>query len=217
MKIIKIIFTFLLLITSINTSAAELISLETRSGVQQKFILIKPEKPVANVILFAGGNGALELSGSNSINQKQNNFLIRSRDNFVEQGFIVAIVDAPSDAQEKPGMSFGFRESDEHVTDIDHVISYLKKQSTLPVWLIGTSRGTESAANIAIESKQKPHGLVLTSSMSVENRKGTAVNEMELEKITIPTLVVAHKNDNCHVTPPEGAEEIKEMLTNSKK
>ena len=213
----KITSALLLLILSIHTYAAELISLDTRQGVQQKFILIKPEKPVASVILFAGGNGILELSGSSSINQKENNFLIRSRDYFVDHGFIVAIIDAPSDHQEKPGMLFGFRDSDEHMTDMDHVIGYLKKQAKLPVWLVGTSRGTESAANVAIESKQNPHGLVLTSSMSVENAKGTAVNEMELEKIKIPTLIVAHEDDGCHVTPPEASEEIKEMLTNSKK
>ena len=213
----EIMVSLCLFFCALTINAAELISLETRSGIQQKFILMTPEKPVASVILFAGGNGILDISGPSSINQKENNFLVRTRQMFVDNGFIVAVVDAPSDLQEKPGMAFGFRESYEHVTDIDHVISYLKKQSTVPVWLVGTSRGTESAANIAIESKQKPHGLVLTSSMSVENRKGSAVNEMELEKITMPTLVVAHENDNCHVTPPEGAQEIKEMLASAKK
>ena len=158
----------------------------------------------------------LDIQGSSDINWGNNNFLVRTREKFVDKGFIVAVVDAPSDHQIKPGMLFGFRDSDEHITDIDHVIAYLKKQATLPVWLVGTSRGTESAANIAIESKQNPHGLILTSSMSVENNKGTAVTEMELEKITMPTFIVAHEDDGCHVTPPEGAQEIKEMLTNSK-
>ena len=87
----------------------------------------------------------------------------------------------------------------------------------IPVWLVGTSRGTESAATIAIESKQKPHGLILTSSMSVENDNGTALTEMVLDKITLPTLITAHEDDGCSKTPPEGAQEIKEMLTNAKK
>lgn len=217
MKLIKLVFISLFLILSTNTTADELITLDTRSGVQQKFILMKPDKPVASVILFAGGHGMLDLQGSSDINWGSNNFLVRTREKFVEQGFIVAVVDAPSDKQEKPGMKFGFRDSDEHITDIDHVIIYLKKQANLPVWLIGTSRGTESAATIAIESKQKPHGLILTSSMSVENDKGTAVTEMDLEKIKMPTLIVAHEDDGCHVTPPEGSQEIKEMLTNAEK
>lgn len=214
LKIISTLF-FILATTVIN--ADELITLETRPGVQQKFILMTPEKPVASVILFAGGDGVLEITGSSSINKKENNFLVRSRDKFFDNGFVVAIVDAPSDAQEKPGMLFGFRDSDEHMKDMDHVINYLKKQNKLSVWLIGTSRGTESAINVALESKQNPHGIILTSSMSVENGKGTAVTENDLDKIKIPTLIVHHENDGCHVTPPEGAQEIKEMLTNAKK
>jgi len=216
------ILTLCLLLFSINIYATEsqLITLKTRPDVEQRFILITPEKPVANVILFAGGKGALDLDttfGSPSIGWGNNNFLVRSRDKFAEQGFVVAVVDAPSDKQEKPWMFFGFRDSDEHVTDIDHVISYLKKQNDLPVWLIGTSRGTESAATIAIDSKQQPHGLILTSSMTEENGRGTAVTEMELEKITLPTLIASHEYDGCPKTPPEGAEEIAGMLIKAKK
>ncbi len=87
----------------------------------------------------------------------------------------------------------------------------------MPVWLIGTSRGTESATHIAIHSKQQPNGLVLTSSMSEMNSSGTAVTEMALDKIKIPTLIVAHKKDGCWVTPPEGAEEIRSGVTNALK
>ena len=40
---------------------ATLVSIPTPRGVKQAFILIKPDKPVASVILFAGGHGALGL------------------------------------------------------------------------------------------------------------------------------------------------------------
>lgn len=60
---------------------------------------------------------------------------------------------------------------------------------------------------------KKTDGLVLTSSMSVSNRKGIAVTEMPLEKITVPTLVVAHRQDGCSKTPPEGAAQIKTGLS----
>ena len=40
---------------------------------------------------------------------------------------------------------------------------------------------------------------------------------MSLGKITIPTLIVANTDDQCSVTPPEGAKEIAGMLKNSKK
>ena len=209
-----------LLIISINSNAADLIRLNTRPGVEQKFILITPESPKASVILFMGGKGVLNLTsffGSPSINRGKNNFLVRTRDLFVKNGFQVAVVDAPSDKQSKRGMLDGFRDSIEHVEDIDLVVKYLRQKENIPVWLVGTSRGTESATYIAIYSKQKPDGLVLTSSMSVENAAGTAVTEMELDRVKIPTLIVGNTDDECWKTPPEGSNEIAKMLVNAKK
>lgn len=210
----------LMFFITISTYASEVVTLNTRGDVEQKFILITPETPKASVILFAGGKGALNLSsffGSPAINWGKNNFLVRTRDMFAENGFQVAVVDAPSDKLGKRGMLDGFRDSQEHVEDIDNVIKYLRDKADIPIWLIGTSRGTESATHLAIYSKEQPDGLVLTSSMSVENGAGTAVTEMELQQIKIPTLVIGHTEDGCRKTPPEGSEEIADMLVNSKK
>ena len=220
MKMAHSLLLGLLLLGSITARSEELVTLETRPGVEQKFILIKPDNPSASVILFAGGKGALDLStsfGAPTIQWGRNNFLVRTRELFAKNGFMVAVVDAPSDKQSRSGMFGGFRNSEEHVKDIDRVIEDLRKRADVPVWLVGTSRGTESAANVAIHSEQKPDGLVLTSSMSVPNAKGTAVTEMPLEKISIPTLIVAHADDGCRKTPPEGAQEIEELLTNAAK
>lgn len=211
------------LLVSVNISAEEIITLNTRPDVTQRFILIKTKNPRASVILFAGGHGKLNLPASfddSNIPWGKNNFLVRSRQYFANEGFMVAVVDAPSDIKADTygnGMKGGFRTTSKHVEDIDHVISYLKKQANAPVWLVGTSRGTESAAYLAINSKKQPDGVVLTSSMSVPNKKGDAVTEMPLHKIKIPAYVVAHEKDDCFVTPPEGAEEIYSMLKNSKR
>lgn len=216
----RTLFTLVLLLAVGDLYAADLVKLETRPGVEQRFILIKQEQPVASVILFAGGKGALNLSslfGSPTIGWGKNNFLVRTRDTFARQGLTVAVVDAPSDRQSRRGMLDGFRDSAEHVTDIDAVIAYLRQQADVPVWLVGTSRGTESAAQLALKSQQNPHGLVLTSSMTRPNRAGTAVTEMPLARITIPTLVVAHDDDGCGKTPPAGADRIAAMLTASPK
>jgi len=205
---------------SFFVNATELVTLNTRPGIEQKFILITPEKPLASVILFAGGKGALDLSSNASssaptIGWGKNNFLVRSRDLFAKHGFMVAVVDAPSDKQSRRGMLGGFRNSKEHVNDIDYVIRDLRARANVPVWLIGTRRGTESSTNIAIHSLQKPNGLVLTSSITVENDNGTPLTEMNLEKVTVPTLVATHTEDRCNKTPPAGAEEIAHMLTNA--
>jgi len=216
--------TMLLSLTVTTTAFAaneELVSLQTRDGVEQKYILIKPDSPQAAVILFAGGKGALDLGsglfGGVTINWGAKNFVVRTRDQFAGHGLMVAVVDAPSDRQGKKGMLGGFRSSSAHVTDIDAVIADLRQRADVPVWLVGTSRGTESAANVAIHSGQNPHGLVLTSSMSESNAKGDAVTEMAIDRIRIPTLIVAHREDGCNKTPPEGAEQIRSGLTNAGK
>ena len=47
---------------ALAATTTSLVTLDTRPSVTQKFILIKPDQPVASVILFAGGNGVLNLT-----------------------------------------------------------------------------------------------------------------------------------------------------------
>ncbi len=216
-RLLKTLFLFTALLqASLIHATDELIKITTREGVKQKFILIKPDTIKASVILFAGGKGKIKLKGNGSdYRYKSNNFLVRSRNLFADNNLMVAVIDAPSDKYDSDGMWYGFRTSREHVQDIETVIDYLKQQANVPVWLVGTSRGTESAAHVAINS-DKVDGLVLTASLSRPQRKGTEVTAMELNKITVPTLVVSHIKDECFVTPPEDTDKIVSMLSSSK-
>lgn len=193
------LITLLALLCAAPTLRAEdVVTLNTRPGVRQGFLLLEPGiKPVAAVILFAGGNGDLGLDGK----PRLTNFLVRSRELFVAHDFLVAVVDAPSDRKGTTGMLGGFRAGAEHTADIDAVIAYLRKRADVPVWLAGTSRGTESATSVAIHAKHPVAGVVLTSSMSEPNSNGTAVTQMALDRIQTPVLVVAHRDDGCHHTP----------------
>jgi pimeloyl-ACP methyl ester carboxylesterase len=196
-----------------------LVSLKTRPLVFQSFLLIRPRNPVASIILFAGGAGTLGLKESHGtllMNKYRYNFLMRTRNDFANYGFIVAAVDAPSD-KISYGMYDGFRNSGKHFKDVEAVISFLKNEANVPVWLIGTSRGTESAAYIASEAKGAIHGLVLTSSMTVYNKRGRTVPSLGLERIKVPTLIVSHKKDGCEFTPPSGAQQIAKRLINAPK
>jgi len=220
MRLLSCLLALLLALGTTNALAfsEELVTLHTRDGVEQRYLLLKPDTPRAAVILFAGGKGALHLSSGlfgPSIGWGSRNFLVRTRDRFADHGLMVAVVDAPSDRQGPDGMLYGFRSSAAHVTDIDAVIADLRRRADVPVWLIGTSRGTESAASVAIHSSQHPHGLVLTSSMSEPNRKGDAVTAMALGRIRMPTLIVAHQDDGCRWTPPGGARAIRAGLRNA--
>lgn len=177
---------------------ATLVTIPTTRSATQAFILIKPDHPVAAVILFAGGRGVLGLKSASS---GAANFLARSRDKFAAHNFIVAVVDAPSDYQQH-GMPVMFRKSNAHAGNIGAVVSYLKNEDAVPVWLIGTSAGTFSAAMGAIAQAKNIDGLVLTSTVTRAPREWeiarsypNGVADMALSEITVPTLIMSHRED----------------------
>ena len=187
----------------VETTSA-LIEINTRPGVTQKFILIRPNNPKASVILFAGGHGILGLSSAYAMNWSNGNFLVRTRTEFAGNGLMVAVVDAPSDRR-TPNSMVHFRTKKEHTVDMERVIAYLTEQASVPVWLVGTSRGTMSAASVAQRTREPIGGLVLTSSMDM-------VADFPMFNINVPSLVVHHKNDRCGVTRPESAKSIADRL-----
>jgi len=192
-----------------------LVSIQTPRGATQAFILIEVDNPVASVILFAGGHGALGLRSASSMKWGSEGFLVRSRDKFADHDFMVAVVDAPSDQQQ--GMNPMFRMSGAHASDIGAVAAYLKKQKDVPVWLVGTSMGTFSAARGAIA--KGIDGLVLTSTITrampewmLAKSHPDAVASMALEEITAPTLIVSHRKDACKITPAADAPKLLRCL-----
>ena len=141
-----------------------------------------------------------------------NNFLVRSRDYFTTNGFNVAVVGKPSDKDDLDG---SFRSSAEHIEDIKKVIAYLKKDAGIPVWLVGTSMGTISAAAVAISvGKDELGGIVLTSSITSMKKVG-AVPYQKLENIRIPVLITHHELDACKVCVPGDVPQIMRGLKNA--
>jgi len=200
MRTLLTFFTALLIATSTSAQPVRTIDIPTRPGVTQRFLVITPDKPKTAVILFAGGDGGLTLEADGRIPKLAGNFLVRSRQSFADQGLTTVVIDAPSDLQSRPYLS-GSRQTAVHVTDVKAVIAWLREQSKIPVWLIGTSRGTQSAAYIATQlptAEGGPDGIVLTASV-VRDTRTRAVPEMELGKIRIPVLVAHHRQDSCRV------------------
>ncbi len=179
--------------------AQRVVDIPTRPGVTQRMIVLMPENRTAAVVLFAGGHGGLQISPEGFMKWGDGNFLVRTRQMFASKGLTVIVVDAPSDRQNPPYLS-GFRQRPEHAADIKAVIAWLKQQADIPVWLVGTSRGTQSVAYIATQMAPAdggPDGIVLTSTMLTDVKGVRPVPEMPLEKVHVPTLVVHHKWDGC--------------------
>ncbi len=201
MRLLKIsLCIFLSSISSIACSAA----LETfdyfpvRRGAQLPISSITSPEATATLILLPGGNaGSGEVVDEKPSSQ---NFLVRTRNQFVGQGFNVITAFRPTDQKT---MDYDYRTSQEHIDDIEELINHAKKLAK-PVWLVGTSRGTVSA--LAVASKlgdSAVQGVVLTA--SVTNRKTGAVTRDRLSRLTMPVLVVHHKNDGCKICDPREA------------
>lgn len=180
-------------------SWAQVVDIPTRPGVTQRLLLIKPAQAQAAVVLMAGGHGGLRLFDNGAMRWGDNNFLIRTRTLFADQGLAVAVLDVPSDRQRAPFLD-GFRQTAEHAADLKATIAWLRSQWGLPVWLVGTSRGTQSAAFVATELTRPdgPDGIVLSSSILADDRS-RAVPAMPLERIRVPVLVLHHEQDGCRL------------------
>lgn len=208
---------FLLALWSGPVASGE-ISVETlvpRPNVKERVLFIKPDgSPKASVVLFAGGKGKIGLRADGTI-KNAGNFLIKTRELFASHGLLVAVFDAPFDQKGKNGM-LGYRATEEHAADIAAVVKRLRELAPVPVWLVGTSRGTISAANGAatLPPPAGPDGIVLTSTVVENGNKGQdSIHEVDLERISVPTLVFHHKSDGCYVTPWEVVKDLAKKLT----
>jgi dienelactone hydrolase len=176
-----------------------MVEIPTRPGITQRLLVLAPGNPRAAVILFTGGDGFLGISPEGKL-QRGGNFLVRSRQLFSDSGLVTVVVDSPSDRQSPPYLS-GYRQTAEHVADIRAVTAWLREQHKLPVWLIGTSRGTQSVGYAATQlapAEGGADGIVLTASI-VRDPRSRPVTDMALDRIRIPVLVAHHRQDGCRL------------------
>ena len=135
----------------------------------------------------------------------QQNFLPRSRREFVAEGILPVILDNPSDQQAGPGMSDLFRQSPEHATDMRAVVSEVKRRHPgLPVFVVGTSRSTLSAAHLGRALGDGIAGIVLSSSLFYSSpgmNPQRALAGFDWDALKLPVLLVHHRADACGATP----------------
>ena len=196
--------------------AQEIVTLSTRPGVTQSYFLARaPEKPQAITVLFPGSGGLIHLkSEDGKIKFGQDNFLVRSRIQFINRGVIAAIIDAPSDQQRAWGMTDEFRFSEQHFTDMAAIVADLNKRfPATPLFLVGTSRGTVSAAALAAKFGQQVAGTVLTSTVfratgPQSTEPGPELSRFDFASIKIPLLFAHHVSDQCAATPYADAQRL---------
>lgn len=186
----------------------------TRPGVTVRFVYAKADNPVASAVLFQGGSGNIGIFPNGSMNREA--FLSGGAKRFTQNGVSVAIPDVPSD---RSHMNNGFRNTPEHAQDAAALIAFLRQQSNVPVWAIGTSNGSLSAAAAAVYLKEKgPDGLVLTSSVTKAPVSAAhPVTLAALNEVKVPVLLVHHKHDGCMVSPYEAMPALIAAFTSAPK
>jgi hypothetical protein len=207
-------------------------------SVKLAFDLVTPPSgapPTAAVVLLAGGVGLLDLTAS-GIGQGANNFCVRTRQSFAGAGFVVAVPDAPSDDHTSAGLD-GVRASLEHAEDLSALVQWLRKTyEGIPVWVVGTSRGTISTVDVAVRfpAPRGPDHIVLTSSITVIPK--SAADQEDIQSVPgfeageaglaarVPILMIDNALDQCGASPPLedpskgilGAEGLAEQIGDAK-
>jgi len=191
----------------------------------------EPLDPIAILLLLPGGDGRLRLgAGTREVGFPA--FPITHRYHFAAEGFIVAAMDAASDFLEHDHatqVDLGFPHQsgltghrlpnrlhgDKYLQDLKAVIDDLRaKFPALSLWPVGISRGTESAAVAATELENPPDGIVLLASLTGPSNLGDlSPGNVDLQRVTVPTLIVTNQDDLCPGTKPEDSKRLKERFT----
>lgn len=197
-------------IVAAEKACGHIVTIATHDNSTTRYALSYPKASTQKItlVLLAGGAGHLELDDQGCPHALKGNSLVRSIPLFNASGFITALVDAPSDHHGVEGLG-GFRIASKHADDLGKIVVDLRARTKGQVWVVGTSRGSISAANAAarLSGPSAPDGVVLTSAVTSGQSSAKkpwvaqTVFELPLEKIQIPILVIGHAADTCVRTP----------------
>jgi hypothetical protein len=192
-----------LLVATAAAEAEDIVILPTRGEVSQSYLLSSPPagKARAVAVLFPGGAGNvhLEREAARAL-LDQGNYLVRSRRLFTGSGIVAAVMDAPSDHSR--GMEDEFRLGGAHAEDVGRVVADLRRRFPgLPVFLVGTSSGTISAASAGRRLGSAVDGVVLSATVFIANRRRPGLSGFDFASIPVPLLFVHHVDDGCATTP----------------
>lgn len=211
-----------------DVPCGQVATVATHAGTTTRYAY-HPPRPAQTgglaLVLLPGGGGHLDLDEAGCPRALKGNSLVRSAPLFQALGFHTALVDAPSDMPGEDGLA-GFRLSAEHADDLGRIVADVRARSGgAAVWLVGTSRGSISAANAAarLAGPAAPEGVVLTSALMFgqsgarKSYVAQTVFDAPLESIRMPLLVVGHAEDGCLRSPAKLMNGIAERAASARK
>lgn len=183
-------FAFLLCAVAAASAATATI---VTAGKTRAIVYEPAGAPVGGVILVPGKSTKAPLGPDGSKLDGDGNFVIRTRQDYVDAGFTTAVAEDPS--------------------DLGPLIALLRTKAR-PVFLVATSNGTiVAAANATRLGAAGPDGLVLTSTVTKPSALfAKSAADYPLKDLRIPVLFVHNANDACRLSPPAGMERVAAAL-----
>jgi hypothetical protein len=154
-------------------------------GVTQRFLYVRPDAAVANIVFLPGRDGrtGIENDGSMPTVIGRCAPFSSNRDAFAARGFAVAIVDQASDGKVR------------QFVDLYEIARYMRSHHDVPTWIVGGSGSTAAALNFAVQfPTDEPLGLMIFSPMKTDVSRAALVKR--------PTLVIYHHGEAFHNRQP---------------
>jgi hypothetical protein len=188
MKLLLGILLALWCLTSGASAADELASGTSSDGTPVPYVLTTGEvgRPAYAVILMPGGAGIMSprLNSDGRVTfSLGGDFLIRSRARFASGPFVAASTDATRTPDDILALAADLQ----------------RRYGPLQVYVIGTSRSTETTMKLAGPLDGKVAGFVHSSSMN-------AIAGFDPRRFKSRHLIVLHRMDACRVTLPSNGE-----------
>jgi len=127
------------------------------------------------------------------------NFLVRSRQDWLNGETLVLTLDAPSDQWNS--FSQGFREQARYGADVARLIAEVSRRFPVADWtFVGTSEGSVSAFHAARMNPALALRVILTASVFRAGRSGPGLSGVAWDELKAKLLWVHHEDDPCDYT-----------------
>jgi hypothetical protein len=169
-----------------------------------------PQTTFATVVLLPGSTGDVQFDGAGNTKAFQGNFLVRIAGQFLANGINVVLLSAPNSTTWTPN----YRRDPAHANEVAEAIRLARSTWGLPVYVVGTSKGSISAANVAGNkdpAEGGPDGLILTSSPhTADITVMTAL--FPRNRVSVPSMVIWHAYDTCPETAGTGGRAVADWI-----
>jgi hypothetical protein len=173
--------------------------------------LPEAKTPRYGIALFPGSPGImrLRLEDGETKYELRGNFLVRSRQHWLDEETVIVVVDAPSD--QWTSFYHWFREEPRYGANVAALLQEVARQTGVGDWtFVGTSEGSVSAFHAARMNPGLARRAVLTASQFTPGRSGAALSAANWEMFPARLLWVHHADDPCEYTSYRDAQRYAE-------